>query len=345
VPQPSSLPPAIPRLLAPRPHLAVAWLRWRNAYRLRRARVLGVAALLAALTAAALAAPPTGRALQWLAASPLIAFALSTCLFALSALRYQEHLRNQSATSWLAALPVRRALGLRMLAAALVRLAAVLAGLALACAVGALPNQGLLRLALATGAGALLGTVAGAGWGSRGAGGAPHWHYAQVPRPRRGWATAPALAPLSCWPVAQGRVFSRPSATRIVLFALLAVPAGRRDPGEVALAVGAACLTGFTLLSLALAGIRSAADAARWLAPTTLRMRAFVAAFLWRLAAKQAAVLAVVIFLAAAVQDPRALRIEAVLAAVYLAICCAAIATACARACRRFGLGRRVSGR
>jgi hypothetical protein len=301
--------------------------------------MLGVAALAAALAAAVLWAPPTGLALEWLAGSPVTTFAASACLFGLSAVRRQERLRAQAAADWLAALPVPGSAILRLISGAAAGLLAVTALLGLAGVLGRVTPGMALRLALVTAAGALAGTLAGGRPSRGGASGSPGWHYTSVRRPRPRWATAPSLLPLSYWPLAQGRLFSRPMASRVVLFALLAVPAGRRDPGEVALAVGAGCLTLFTLLSLSLAAVRAAGDAARWLAPTTIRLRVFLAALVWRVVVKQAAVLAVVIVLACAVDYPQALRVGLVLAAAYLAVSCAAVAAACAWACRRDGLG------
>ncbi|MBW4051857.1 MAG: hypothetical protein HIU85_10400 [Proteobacteria bacterium] len=337
--QPGSLPANVPRRLSRRPHLAAALLRWRNAFRLRRARTLGIGALCAALVAVVLAVPPTGAILQWFGASPIITFAVSACLFGLSAVRRQERMRSDAAISWLAALPVPSSSVLRLVLAAAIRLLAAIAAVGLAWIVGWLAAAAAVRLVYVVAAGALTGTLAGSPLSGGAATGSPGWHYASVRRARPHWATAPSLVPLSYWPVAQGRIFSRPRTSRVMLFALLAIPAGRRDPGEVAIAVAAGCLTVFTLLSLSTAAVRAAGDAARWLAPTTIRRRTFVAAFIWQVAVKQAAVLAVVILLSCAVDYPQALRVGSAIASAYLAISCAAIGVACVRACHRVGLG------
>jgi hypothetical protein len=339
VSQPGSLPAKPPRGLARRPYLAAALLRWRNTWHLRRSRLLLATALGAALVLAALAAPPTGRALQWLARSPVITFAISACLFGLSAVRRRERIQADVRDSWLAALPVPPSSLPRLLLGAAARLGGATVFLGLATAAGSATTAMAWQLLIATAAGAVAGTLAGARLGGRGAAGLTAWHYARVRRARPRWATSPSLMPLGFWPVAQGRAFSRPSASRVVLFALLAVPAGRRDPGEVALAVAAACVTAFTLVSLSTAAVRAADDAARWLAPTTVRLRAFIAAFIWGVVVKEAAVLAVVIFLACAVDDRQALHVGLPLAAAYLALSSLAIAAACARAGRHAGLG------
>ena len=319
--------------------MAAALLQWRNAYRLGRARALGIAALCAVLVVGVLLAAPVGPALRWLAGSPLATFAISACLFGLSTVRRHDRIRSDAATSWLAALPVRSSLNLRLAWGAAARLLAALVFLGLACAVGRVAMPLALRLALVTAGGALAGTLAGSPLRGGAATGSPGWHYASVRRPRRYWATAPSLIPLSYWPVAQGRIFSRPSTSRVVLFALLAIPAGRRDPGEVAIAVAAGCITAFTLLSLSTAAVRVAGNAARWLAPSGVRLRAFIIAFLWQVALKQVAVLAVTLFLACAIDYQGALRVGLPLAAAYVAISCAAASVACVWACRRAGLG------
>lgn len=300
--------------------------------------MLGIAALAAALVLGTLAAPPTGSALRWLAGSPLVTFAISASLFGLAAVRRHERIRADAAASWLAALPVPGSPMRRLAAGAVARLLGTIFLLGLAWAAGRIATAMAGHLIAVTAAGALAGTLTGARSG-RGGAQAPGWHYATVRRARAHWATAPSLMPLSHWPLAQGRVFSRPSASRVVLFALLAVPAGRNDPGQVALAVAAGCLTAFTLLSLSTAAVRAAGEAARWLAPTTVRLRDFMGAFLWRVALKQAAILAAVVFLASAVDYRWALRLGSGLAVGYLALSCAAIALACGRAGRRIGLG------
>lgn len=340
----SSLPAGIPRRLARRPHWAAALLRWRNVYGLRPGRVLGIGALILALALLVLAAPPAGPVLRWLAHSPVITLAISACLFGLSAVRRQEHLQSERATSWLAALPATPSSIARLMLGTAVRLLAASAFLGLAWAVGRLPPGAASRLLYGTVAGALVGTLAALPLSGGNAQAPPGWHYAAVRRARPRWATSPSLAPLSYWPLAQGRLFSNPKSSRVVLFALLAIPAGRRDPGEVAIAVAAGCLTVFTLLSLSMAAVRAAGDAARWLAPTTIRLRSFIVAFIWGVAVKQAGVLAVVIFLACAVDYRQSLRVGVPLAAAYVVLSCAAASVACTRACRRVGLGTRRRG-
>ncbi len=343
----SSLPPGIPRLLARRPHLAAALLRWRNAYRFRRGRVLCVAALIVALTAALVAAPPTGRALRWLAGSPPVIFLISACLFGLVAARRQARIQLDAASSWLSALPASRSSVLRLVSRILAGLVAAACFVGLAWAGGRIGPDTARLLVVMMAAGALVGTLAGLRLQGRASKGVVGWQYAMVRRARRRWATAPSLSPLSCWPVAQGRVFSRPKTTAaIVLMVLLSIPSGRHDPpGQVVIAVAAGTITLFSLFTLSVAAVRVAADAARWLAPTPIRLRSFIGAFVWRVALKQTAVLAVVIFLACGVDYPRALRVGWVLAVAYVVISCLAASVACAWAGRQAGLGTVGRGR
>jgi hypothetical protein len=337
----SSLPAGIPGLLARRPHLAAALLRWRNAYHFRRARVLCVAALIVALAAGLVAAPPTGPVLGWLAGNPPITFLISACLFGVAAVRRRARMQLEAATSWLAALPAPGSAVLRLVSKTLAGILAAACFVGIASVDGRMATGTAWGLVLVTAAGALVGTLVGWLLQGRAAKGSAHWQYAAVRRARRRWATAPSLSPLSCWPVAQGRIFSRPRTTSIVvLMVLLSIPSGRYDPpGQVAIAVAAGTITLFTLLMLSAAAVRVAGDAARWLAPAPIRLPSFIGAFVWRVVLKQAAMLAVVVFLACAVDYPRALRMGLALSVAYVVISCAAASVACAWACRQAGLG------
>lgn len=345
--QASSLPAGVPRLLARRPHLAAALLRWHNLYEFRRGRVLCIAALTVVLTAALVAAPPTASVLQWLAGSPPIPCAIGACLFGLAAVRRRARMQAEAATSWLAALPAPGSTFLRLVSRPLAGLLAAVCVVGLAWMGGRIPTGMAWLLAVATAAGAVFGTLAGWRLQGRAGEGATRWQYATVRRARRRWATAPSLSPLSYWPLAQGRIFSRPQATSVVvLFVLLAIPSGQHEPpGQVMVAVAAATITLFTLLTLSVAAVRVAGDAARWLAPTTVRLPSFIVAFLWRVALKQVAVLAAVIFLASAVDHARVMWAGLISAVAYLVISCAAASVACAWACRQAGLGTPHRGR
>ena len=341
VPQASSLPAGMPRGLARQPHMAAALLRWRNIYHLRRAWFLGATLLTLALVIGLLAASPTGQVLQWLADDPVLTFAISAGLFGLSAVRRQARIQADAAGSWLSALPVASSPLLRLLLGTAAQWLAAVVFVGLALAVGRVTATAASLLALVTAIGTVAGTLAGLRLTGGAAAASRGWQYASVRRARPRWATAPSLAPLSYWPLAQGRFFSRPKMTsRVVLLALLSIPAGRYDPpGQVAIAVAAGCITLVTLLSLSAAAIAAAGEAARWLSPTTIRLGTFVSAFVWRVAMKQAAVLAVVIFLACAVDYSQAIRIGVKAGVAFLVASCLASSAACLWACRQTGLG------
>lgn len=341
VPQASSLPTGIPRRLARRPYVAAALLQWRNIYHLGPARSLIVAALALALLVGLLAAPPTGPVLEWLAGNPVITFAISAGLFGLSAVRRQARIQADAVSSWLSALPATSSSLLRLASGAAAQFLAAAAFAGLAVAAGRITAPAASLLVLVTAMGTVAGTLAGLRLIGRPAAASCGWHYASVRRARRHWATAPSLAPLSYWPLAKGRFFGRPKTTsRVVLLVLLLIPAGLHDvPGQVAIAVAAGCLTVVTLLSLSAAAIGAAGEAARWLAPTPVRRWTFVGAFAWRVAMKQATILAVVILLARAVEEAPALRVGLKVGAAFLLISCVLSSAACIWACGQTGLG------
>lgn len=340
----NSLPVRMPGWMAARPHLASRLLLLRNAYRYRRPRVLVSAALIVAGCAVAAMLPPTGPILQWLSRNWAVTFAVATCGFAVSTARLRQHASIGAATSWLAALPTTSPPCLQIVAGIAGRLAAMVAFTAVAWGAGAIDRATFSRLAFAAAAGAVVGLLGG--WRLSRAGiGAPGFHYAIVRRPRAGWASAPSLSPLGCWPAAQGRVFSRPKKVApILLLAMLAIPAGAHGaPGQVALAVAGACVALFSLLSLSVAAVRVAFEATHWLAPTALGKWRFIGALIWRVMLTQAMIWVVLIFLAGVVDLSRALAVGAPLAAVYLCASLGAAVVAALQACHRMGLG--VSGR
>jgi hypothetical protein len=330
----------MPRWMAAHPHLASRLLRFGNACRYQRGRMLLRAALIAAGGALVAELPPTGPTLGWLGQNWVVTFVIATCLFALSVARRSQRASIEASTSWLAALAAGSPVRVRVILATAGWLAVIVAFASLVWAVGALDRFSFARLAVAVTAGASVGLLAG--WRLPRAGvGAPGFHYAIVRRPRARWASAPALAPLGNWPAAQGRIFSRPKKTApALLIALMAIPSGPRGtPGQVALAVAGACMALFGVFALSAAAVRVAFEAARWLAPTTLGRWRFTAALIWRVALTQAAALTVLVFLTSAIDLPRALRAGAPLAALYLGASLAAAVAASLLACRRAGLG------
>jgi hypothetical protein len=285
--------------------------------------------------------PPTGPILGWLGQNWAVTLVIAASIFTSSTARRRQRASIAAPTSWLASLPVRSPLWMQVTMGTLRRLAAVIALAALVWTIGGIDRPEFSRLALATAAGAAVGLVGG--WRLPRAGiGAPGFHYAIVRRPRARWASAPSLFPLANWPAAQGRFFSRPKKTApIVLFSMLAMPMG--SPGQVALAVAAACMALFSVFTLSVAAVRVAFDAARWLAPTTLSKLQFTTALIWRVMLTQIVVLAVLLLLTSTVYWSRALAVGMPLAACYVCASLAAAIVAALVACRRAGLG--ASGR
>lgn len=339
----SPLPAGVPRWAARRPHAAAALLRWTNSYRRNRARILLILVLVLAAACALAEIPQTGLVLGWLGSNVVVTFVLAVCLAGLSTIRRRERAIAEAANSWLTPLPTPSPVFLHMICGTGARLLLLEAFAALCCLLGRLGATAAWKLALALLAGAVCGSLAG--WRQRrGADdGTPAFHYATVRRVRPRWAKSPSLLPLSYWPTAQGRVFRRPKVlSRVVFMMLIGLPLG--TPGQVALAIAAACVAVFSMSSLSLAAIRVAFDAARWLAPTTLRLGRFTAAMVWRVILTQTLAAAVMVFFACAIDLPRALRLGVILAVGFLTGSLAVTAVVCAWACRQTGLGAVTRG-
>jgi hypothetical protein len=302
--------------------------------------MLLAAALAAAGCAVVAVLPPTGPILAWLGGNWAVAFVIATCIFTLATARRRQRASIAAATSWLAPLPTGSPVRLQVLAGTAAWLALIVAFTGLVWAAGALDRVAFSRLAVAVAAGAIVGLLAG--WRLPRAGiGAPGFHYAMVRRVRPRWASAPALAPLSCWPAAQGRIFSRPKRTApALLLALMAIPSGvHGTPGQVGLAVAGVCLALFSVFSLSAAAVRVAFAAARWLAPTAVGRWRFTMALIWRVLLTQTLAWGVLIFLASAIDLPQALGVGVPLATLYLGASLALAIGAALGACRRTGLG------
>lgn len=323
--------------------MPAAALCWRNAYRRKRTR-LALIVLPALAVACGLAEiPRTGLILGWLGGNVIVTVLAATCLFALSASRRRERAVAEAGDSWLAPLPAVSPVSLTVIWGTTVRLALVIAFVVLVCLLGRVDATAAWRLTLAMTGGTVLGSLAGRLLRRGTDDGAPGFHYATVRRARARWATRPSLLPLAYWPAAQGRIFSRPKVlSRVAFTALVTLPLG--TPGQVALAVAAASIATVSIASLSLAAIRVAFDAARWLAPTTLRRAKFTAAMVWRVILTQTLATAVMVFLACAIDLPKALRLGVTLGVGFLIVSLAVATAACAWACRRAGLGAAFRG-
>lgn len=323
--------------------MAAATLRWRNACRRNGARLLVIALLTLVAACGVAEIPATGPVLSWLGRNVIVTLLAATCLLALSTSRRRERALAEAASSWLSPLPAVSPVSLTVIWGTAVRLLLVLSFVALASLLGRVDATAAGRLALALIGGAVLGSLGGRQL-RRGTGeGAPGFHYATVRRARARWATRPSLLPLAYWPAAQGRIFSRPKVlSRVAFMAILTLPLG--TPGQVALAIAAASIAMASIASLSLAAIRVAFDAAPWLAPTILRRARFTKAMVWRVILTQALAMAVMVFLACAIDLPKALRQGVALAVGFLIVSFAVAAVACAWACHRAGLGAVARG-
>ncbi|MGH8298579.1 MAG: hypothetical protein ACRES6_04750 [Steroidobacteraceae bacterium] len=333
----------VPRWAARHPHVAASLLRWRNACRQSSARILLIILLAPAAACALAGIPQTGLVLAWLGRNVVVTFVVASCLFGLSAIRRRERSAAEAANSWLAALPAASPVFLRVLWGTLARLVLAFSFVVLVFLLGRLGAPAARGLALAIVGAAVFGSLAGWRLWRTADNGPPGFHSAIVRRVRARWATDPSLLPLSYWPAAQGRIFSRPKVlSRVAFMALIGLPLG--TPGQVALAIAAACIALFSMASLSIAATRVAFEAARWLAPTSLRPGRFMAALVWRPILTQALFAAVMVFLACAIDLPKALRLGVPLAAAFLVASLAVAAGACGWACRRVGLGAASRG-
>lgn len=327
--------------MAAHPYLGSRLLAWKNAYLYRRGRTLFAAALILVAVGVVAALPPTGPILGWLGQNWAVTFVIAASIFTRSTARRSQHASIGAATSWLASLPSGIPVRMQVVAGTVARLAALVALAALVWVVGAISRSDFSQFALAATAGGAVGLL-GLWRLPRSGTGAPGFHYAVVRRTRARWASAPSLSPLANWPAAQGRIFSQPRKTApLLLVVMMAMPMG--SPGQVALAVAVVSVALFSVLTLSLAAVRVAFDAARWLAPTTVGKWRFTAALIWRPVLIQTLILAVLILLASTVNLSRVLAVAAPLAALYLCASLTAVTAAAYGACRRVGLG--ASGR
>lgn len=336
-------PLALARSLASRqPAVLAALLGLWNGLRRSPARTCGIAALILVACWAALTLPAVGAVLAWFAAHEVLTGTISASFFALPLMRRKSRLLARTSASWLAALPVAAPLSPRAIGA-LPRLAPLLALAGLAWLGGRIEAPAAEHLIAASTLGALAGLAVGT-IVSRALGlGAPGSQHASLRQGRTCWAEAPSLRPLSYWPVARGRIFSRPrSLARVALLVALCLPLG--TSGQLALVVLAACLAAYSIVLLSLAAVRVAFEAARWLAPTGVARRRFALALEWRVLLKQMAGCLVMVLLARLIGLSWAFRLAIPVCAAMLLASWALTATCCALACRRAGLGAAARG-
>jgi hypothetical protein len=187
-----------------------------------------------------------------------------------SVMRRKQRVSAEAESSWLAPLPYRLPISVRLAVPLLIQLL-VLGALVTGIAVvgpASLQEAGTVWLAVCSGF--LVGAGAASLIHSRFRGSqAAGSRRAFVHKVRESWGRAPKLQPLSYWAIARARALNNPGVsayTMVVL--LLALPLD--TTGEVAIAIAAAWMVGIYLILNLAAIVRTAFPAARWLMPTPL---------------------------------------------------------------------------
>ena len=309
------------------PSVEVTRLQWRNLWRRwPRAAV--------ALTVAFLALGLLGRirAVEYLLAlsalSPGFGVMLSAMLAGILVLRSGMRLTNDRQHDWLAALPRNLPIALRSSTAALAVLliaAVLVVDLSLG---GQWPAWIALRFMGNLAAGSVLGAGLAAAFiaahsrpgrsGGRDARAQPRSRYASGRLARLDAPRRATLLPLGAWPVAEAHFRDRPTIrARSLILLLLAVPIG--VSGGTVLAAAAAWLIVLHLINLMRALLRTAFNAARWLAPTAPSPLRFSWALAHRTVGAQALAAALLLAIAAVTRTPSDLRLAALIAAGSLA--------------------------
>jgi hypothetical protein len=230
--------------------------------------------------------------------------------------------------SWLAPLAAPASVFVRMALAPVLQLVLLLLAIGVPMLAGSLSHTGAATLSLVVSGAYVAGC--GVGWLAPHdkSIGTPNFHYVAVRKPRANWAQAPRLEPLSYWAMGQVRVSTKPKVTATAtLFVLLALPMG--TGGEQALAIAAGAWVVVYLLALDVTAIRVAIQAARWLAPTTLRYLPFTLALGYRIVLAQLWVCGWVVVLGSATAYRGALHLGLALTVDCLVSSCVTVTLAC----------------
>ena len=330
-----SIPGATPRWLRRRPLVLAGLLRLTNRVRRMKLGWLAVIVLVATLVWA-ITRPFAGAALAFLAERAVIGFVVAAVHAATSVARIKPRLIAEGERSWLAALPFRVSVAVRVAFTFVVQLVGIALLFAAIAAVHATPWSAARGAWL----GVLGGYVAGGFFGwfpqllipmrpadpTHSAGS----QYAIVREVREHWAIAPKLYPLSYWAVAWARVLTNPAATaRTLIIVLLGIPMG--TPGEVALATAGGWMVGLYVLMSLVATLRTTFAAGPWLAPTPVRLGRFTTALISRALLIQVCVFAAGMIAIDAVQ-PRSLYAALGIAIAWLLVFIGISTLACATA-------------
>ena len=339
-----SIPGATPRWLRRRPLVLAGLLRLTN--RVRRMKLAWLAVtVLVAIFVWAITRPFAGAALAFLAERPVISFVMAALHASTSVARIKPRLIAEGERSWLAALPFRVSVAVRVAFAFVVQLVGIAALFAGIAAVSPTPWSAARGAWL----GMLGGYVAGGlfGWfpqlllpmRSADPAHSAGSQYAIVREVREHWAIAPKLYPLSYWAVAWARVLTNPAATaRTLIVVLLGIPMG--TPGEEALAIAGGWMIGLYVLMNLVATVRTAFAAGRWLGPTPVRLGRFTSALISRALLIQVGVFTAGLLAVDAVQ-PRWLYAALGLAVAWLLVFIGLSTLACATARQPAGTAHR----
>ncbi|MGH8206905.1 MAG: hypothetical protein ACRETK_09015 [Steroidobacteraceae bacterium] len=314
-----------PRWLLRRPHGLAAWLVCRNA--LRRYPVLWPGAALVA--AALIGCCSRSVVIMWLqrcAAHPIPVALVAAVCTATATTRRKAAVRRALAGSWLASLPARPSRLMHTALAPLAAWALIAAALVIAVAAG---------LAPAAAAAVILPALAGAAAGFLIGWLLPHVHAEATPASWYGviWQVRNSgiratLLPLGLWAVSRTRVWGRPKITaRWALLVLLGIPLG--TSAAYALAVVAAVLVGWHLLTLLAAVVRVSFAAGWWLAPTAVGFVPFTASLVYLAWLRQVIICALALAAVAALGRPRTLPGSGALVAAWLTLCVISGVAAC----------------
>ncbi|MEJ1966600.1 MAG: hypothetical protein WDO56_35700 [Gammaproteobacteria bacterium] len=303
--------------------------------RMRRMRLgwLLAIALLAALVWL-ITRPFAAAALAFLGERAVLGFIVAALHAATSVARLRPRFIADRERSWLAALPHRVPVSARISFGFCVQALAIAALFASIAATSEVPWSAARSAWL----GVLGGYVAGAlfGWlqhrvfpahSSESSGS----QYAIVREPRKRWAVAPALFPLSYWAAAWARTLSNPSVTaRTLIVVLLGIPMG--TPGEVVLAAAGGWMAGLYVLMNLVATVRTAFAAGWWLRPTPVRFVRFTGTLVSRTLVIQLAVFAAGLVAIAAAEKPKWNRLAPGVALVWVLFYVGIAMIACALA-------------
>ena len=332
--------PGLPRWVRVRPYLLASVLSWLNIHR-RYRFLLPVTVVVLLAAAAVLTLPVVGRLLEAAAQYPITPFSSLGAACAISTARRKAHIRRSQVDSWLAPLGAPVSVLPRALFPPFLQVALLALAVAIPLATGGLSWADATTLWLTIGAAYLVGSLFG--WFSQkdAAAAAPAFHYVAIRKPRENWAQAPRLEPLSYWAVGRARVIAKPKAAAgVSLLVLMAIPTPMSSSpiGQEAIALAAAAWILLHVVSLFIATVVVAFQAARWLAVTSIGYLQFTTMMGYRVLLAQLWVWGWVLFLTYAAALRGALRIGVPLALLFVFLTCAVVLVAGGVAMRSVGM-------